>query len=69
MDKLAVFRRMLDPSNWPVKPGDYLIVEGEVYCFVTDDPLEERTRPILFEWRPDDGSGEPGWGLEHLDLL
>jgi hypothetical protein len=45
-DPLAVFRAMLDPANWPVKPDEYIIHEGEIYAFVSDDPLEERI------WKP-----------------
>lgn len=42
-------RRLLDPKNWPVQPGEYLIVEGEIYRFVSDDPLEERVRKALYK--------------------
>jgi len=41
MDKLAIFRRMLDPKNWPVKQGDYLIHEGEIYAFIADGNPEQ----------------------------
>jgi hypothetical protein len=47
MDELAVFRKMLEPENWPVKPGDYILIEGELYTFMSDDPLEERICKVL----------------------
>lgn len=40
-DRLAVFRKMLDPKRWPVKPDDLMVIQGEVYAWRTDDPLEE----------------------------
>lgn len=47
-DDLAIFRRMLDPDNWPVDPDDVLICEGEVWAFVSDDPNEECIYRPLF---------------------
>lgn len=37
------FRKMLDPKNWPMRPGrTWLIVQGEIIQYRTEDPLEER---------------------------
>ena len=47
-DELEVFRLLLDSRNWPMRRGKYLIVQGEVYQFVSDDPLEERVFKPLF---------------------
>lgn len=50
-DPLESLRKLLDPKNWPVKPGEYMLHKGEVYWFVpSDDPLEERLCKPLF-WR------------------
>jgi hypothetical protein len=38
-DELRELRKLCDPTIWP---KDYILHEGEVYQFVTDDPLEER---------------------------
>ena len=41
-DRLEVFRKMLDPKNWPVKQDQYFILDGEILEFRrTNDPLEE----------------------------
>jgi hypothetical protein len=47
-EDLEVFRRMLDPKNWPVRKGEYFIMEGEVFWYVSDSPLEERVFKPLF---------------------
>ena len=50
-DPLDVFRKMLDPTNWPVKPGEYFIHNGEIVWFVpSGDPFEERICYPLF-WK------------------
>lgn len=52
-DELEVFRRMLDPKRWPVKPGHYLIwKDGEIIWFrASGDPLEECTyKPLFDRW-------------------
>jgi hypothetical protein len=48
-DKLEVFRRMLDRENWPEFD---LIMNGELYRYVTDDPLEERVYKVLLPLAP-----------------
>jgi len=51
-DELEVFRQMLDPKRWPVKPGEYLLWEGEVIWFrASGDPFEERIyKPLFDRW-------------------
>jgi hypothetical protein len=50
MDELEIFRRMLDPKNWPVSDS-FLIFEGEVWDFLpSTDPFEERICKPLF-WK------------------
>jgi hypothetical protein len=46
--KIEGFQKMLDPADWPVQPGNMLLIDGEVWNFVTDDPLEERIYRPLF---------------------
>lgn len=42
-DRLAVFRRMLDPKNWPIRPDDvWFIHDGEVVAFVRSGASDER---------------------------
>jgi hypothetical protein len=36
----------LDPKYWP---KEYLICDGEVFGFVSDDPNEERVRRVLYQ--------------------
>lgn len=50
-DPLECFRKMLDPKNWPVEKGEYIIIKGEIYSWVTDHPLEEHVRKALFAGR------------------
>lgn len=52
-DELAVFRRMLDPNNWPVKKEDILIFDDEVYSFLpSGDPFEEcLCRPLFWKFQ------------------
>jgi hypothetical protein len=47
-NKIERFHNMLDSANWPVQPGNILLIDGEVWSFVTDDPLEERVYRPLF---------------------
>jgi hypothetical protein len=45
MEKL---RKLLDPATWP---KDWLILDGEVYVWVSDDPEEECIRRALYSGR------------------
>ena len=43
-------KKILDPANWLVQPGNFLLIDGEVWSFVSDDPLEEELcRPLFRE--------------------
>lgn len=43
---METLRKLLDPETWP---KDYLVHEGEVWEFVSDDPLEECLRRALYK--------------------
>jgi hypothetical protein len=46
---LDLFRAMLDQKNWPVRPNStWFILNGEIYQYVTEHPLEERVYKPLF---------------------
>jgi hypothetical protein len=48
-DELRIFRKMLDRNHWPIRlDKNYVIVNGEIYCFRTDHPLEECVYKPLF---------------------
>ena len=47
-EQVAKLRKLCDPKCWPEKR---FIIEGEVYWFVTDHPLEERMCKVLYAGR------------------
>jgi hypothetical protein len=49
-NRVEALKKMLDPANWPVRPDNMLLVQGEVWSFETDDPLEENIYRPLFKW-------------------
>ena len=38
-NRVEALKKMLDPANWPVRPDNMLLIQGEVWSFETDDPL------------------------------
>jgi aspartyl/asparaginyl beta-hydroxylase (cupin superfamily) len=49
-NRVEALKKMLDPANWPVRPDNVLLIQGEVWSFETDDPLEENIYRPLFRW-------------------
>jgi hypothetical protein len=50
MNGFEKLRRLLDPAKLPrkVRDGDFLIIEGKIYEFVSDDPQEECVRKATY---------------------
>jgi hypothetical protein len=47
-DQIEKLRKLCDPKTWP---RDYIIIQGEIFEFVSNDPLEECIRMALYSGR------------------